>query len=106
MNALDASPASGRVVVETRVDPPGQVGVTVTDEGPGVSDDVRFRLFDDVFSTQTPGRGLGLGLFACRLIAEQHKGSIECATGHGRGGRFVLRIPAGSGERGQDDERA
>jgi two-component system NtrC family sensor kinase len=106
MNALDASPASGRVVLETRADPPGQVGVTVTDEGPGVSDDVRLRLFEDVFSTQPPGRGLGLGLFACRVIAEQHKGSIECATGHGRGGRFVLRIPSGAGEGGQDDERA
>jgi len=106
MNALDASPAAGRVVLETRVDRPGQVAVTVSDEGPGVSDDVRLRLFEDVFSTQPPGRGLGLGLFACRLIAEQHEGSIECATGHGRGGRFVLRIPSGSGEGGQDDERA
>jgi len=106
MNALDASPAAGRVGLETRVDRPGQVAVTVTDEGPGVSDDVRLRLFETVFSTQPPGRGLGLGLVACRLIAEQHEGSVECATGHGRGGRFVLRIPAGSGERGQDDERA
>jgi len=95
MNGLDASPAAGRVVIETRVDRPGQVAVTVTDEGPGVSDDVRSRLFEGVFSTQPPGRGLGLGLFACRLIAEQHKGSIECATGPGRGGRFVLRIPVG-----------
>ncbi len=106
MNALDASPASGRVVLETRVDRPGQIAVTVTDEGPGVSDDVRLRLFADVFSTRPPGRGLGLGLLACRMIAEQHKGSVECATGYGRGGRFVLRIPAGSGEGGQDDERA
>jgi signal transduction histidine kinase len=106
MNALDASPAAGRVVLETRVDRPGQVAVTVSDEGPGVSDDVRLRLFEDVFSTQPPDRGLGLGLFACRMIAEQHGGSIECATGHGRGGRFVLRIPAGSGKGGQDDERA
>jgi two-component system, NtrC family, sensor kinase len=100
MNALDASPAAGRVVLQTRVERPGQIAVTVTDEGPGVPDDVRLRLFGDVFSTQPPDRGLGLGLFTCRLIAEQHKGSIECATGHGRGGRFVLRIPSGTGEGG------
>ncbi len=106
MNGLDASPPAGRVVVETRVDGPGQVAVTVTDEGPGVSDDVRSRLFQDVFSTQPPGRGLGLGLCACRVIAEQHRGSIECSTGHGRGGRFVLRISSGSGQGGHDGERA
>lgn len=106
MNALDASPAAGRVVLETRLDLPGRVAVTVTDEGPGVSDDVRLRLFEDVFSTQAPGRGLGLGLFACRLIAEQHEGSIECAAGHGRGGRFVLRVASGAGKGGLDDERA
>lgn len=106
VNGLDASPAKGRVVLETRVDRPGEVAVTVIDEGPGVSDDVRLRLFETVFSTQPPGRGLGLGLVACRLIAEQHKGSIECTTGHGRGGRFVFRIPSGSGQGGRDDERA
>jgi C4-dicarboxylate-specific signal transduction histidine kinase len=106
MNGLDASPATGRVVLQTRVERPGQIAVTVTDEGPGVPDDVRLRLFGDVFSTQPPDRGLGLGLFACRVIAEQHGGSIECATGHGRGGRFVLRISSGSGQGGQDDERA
>jgi signal transduction histidine kinase len=106
MNALDASPAAGRVILQTRADRPGQVAVTVTDEGLGVSDDVRLRLFEEVFSTQPPDRGLGLGLFACRMIAEQHEGSIECATEHGRGGRFVLRISSGLRQGGQDDERA
>ncbi|HVO10290.1 MAG TPA: HAMP domain-containing sensor histidine kinase [Vicinamibacteria bacterium] len=101
MNGLDASPAAGRVVLETRVDGPGEVVVTVTDEGPGVSDDVRLRLFE-----QPADRGPGLALFACRLIAEQHAGSIECATGHGRGGRFVLRISSGSRQGEHDDERA
>jgi signal transduction histidine kinase len=97
MNGLDASPAAGHVVLQTRVDGPGRIAVTVTDEGPGVPDDVRRRLFEGVFSTQPPDRGLGLGLFACRVIAEQHAGSIECSTEHGRGGRFVLRVPSGSG---------
>jgi two-component system NtrC family sensor kinase len=100
VNGLDASPAAGRVVVQTRVDDPGRIAVTVSDEGPGVSDEVRSRLFEGVFSTQPPGRGLGLGLFACRVIAEQHRGSIECSTGHGRGGRFVLRISSGPGQGG------
>ncbi len=62
MNALDASPAAGRVVLETRVDPPGQVAVTVTDEGPGVSDDVRLRLFERCRSRrrlQAAGSGWG-----------------------------------------------
>lgn len=106
MNGVDASSPEERVSLDTRVAGPGQIAVTVADEGSGVPEGVRARLFEPFFSTNPPDRGLGLGLVACRAIAEQHGGSIECMRGQDRGARFVLRIPSSPGRGEHHDERA
>ncbi len=91
LNALDASPRGGRVrvTVERRTD---EITVAVEDEGEGVPESVRRRLFEPFTSSRTPERGLGLGLMACRVVAEAHGGSIG-EEGSGRGSRFVLHLP-------------
>ena len=92
LNAVDASPSGGRVEIETRVND-GRVVVTVHDEGSGMPDQVRLRLFEPFVSTREPGQGLGLGLMACRAIAEEHGGSIELQPGSGKGSRLALSVP-------------
>jgi signal transduction histidine kinase len=94
LNAIDASPAGGRVTVETR-SPAGRVAVSVSDEGEGIAESDRPRLFEPFFSTRP--RGLGLSLMACRVVAEAHGGSVEVDTPPGRGSRFTLRLPASPG---------
>jgi signal transduction histidine kinase len=91
LDAIDASPAGGRVTVETRVDE-AAVLVTVTDQGEPLPADARERLFEP-FSSARPG-GLGLGLMACRAVAEAHGGTVEADAPPGGGSRLTLRLPA------------
>ena len=94
INAVDASPQGGKVAVEARagVD---EVSVSVEDQGAGVAEQIREQLFEPFVSTRSPADGLGLGLMACRVIAEQHGGSVDWRPNPERGSRFVLRLPTG-----------
>ncbi len=94
LNAVDASPPGGRVEVEARAED-GSVFVAVRDEGSGLPESVRSRLFEPFVSTREPGQGLGLGLMACREIAHAHGGRLELEPGSERGCRCVLSIPVG-----------
>lgn len=93
VNALQASPANGRVELEARAD--GRtVEFRVRDEGPGVPTEVRERLFEPFFTTKGPGRGTGLGLSIAHAIVRAHGGAltVEDVPG-GRGALFRVRIP-------------
>jgi two-component system CheB/CheR fusion protein len=74
-----------------------QVRIEVQDYGPGVPDAVRRVLFDPFVqgtARERPSRrGLGLGLFICRQIVEQHGGRVEVRTGRGTGSTFSLTLP-------------
>jgi signal transduction histidine kinase len=71
--------------------------IEVQDYGPGVPDAVRQVLFDPFVQgavRERPSRrGLGLGLFICRQIVEQHGGRVEVRTGRGTGSTFSLTLP-------------
>jgi signal transduction histidine kinase len=94
LNAVDASPQGGKVAVEVRagVD---EVSVVVEDEGEGIPEAIRERLFQPFVSTRGASQGLGLGLMACQTIAEMHGGSIDWRPRPTRGTRFVFRLPSG-----------
>jgi two-component system OmpR family sensor kinase len=77
-----------RAAVERR-----HVSVRVRDDGPGISPDVRARLFDP-FATGRMG-GTGLGLAVSRRIVERHGGTLALAESAGGGTTFELRLPAG-----------
>ena len=63
----------------------------MADDGEGIPEADRCRLFEPFFSTRA--QGLGLGLVACRAVAEAHGGSVEVEARPGRGSRFTLRLP-------------
>jgi two-component system C4-dicarboxylate transport sensor histidine kinase DctB len=69
------------------------VEIHVTDSGPGLTGDVRARLFEPFFSTKAEGGGLGLGLAISRDIAREADGELEADNAPGGGARFTLRLP-------------
>ena len=92
LNAIDAMPAGGRVVLET-AEHDGTASITVADNGVGMSEDVLSRAFEPFFSTK--GRhGRGLGLSVCRDIATAHGGRLTAESAPGRGSTFCLLVPA------------
>lgn len=96
-NAIDActeSETGDRVVVRTRSEPDGTV-LTVEDNGVGMTDEVRSRLFTRFFSTKA-GKGTGLGLAVVKKIVEEHGGTVEVESEPGRGSSFRMRLPRSS----------
>jgi CheY-like chemotaxis protein len=107
VNARDAMPAGGELVLETReverragwcaLQPgtlPGPyLAVTVGDTGHGIPESVRERIFDPFFTTKEPGSGTGLGLAVVYGIARSHGGAVEVSSTEGLGTRFVLSLP-------------
>jgi CheY-like chemotaxis protein len=96
-NALDSippgKPQEHRLMVRTSTSPRGEVVVDVEDDGSGMTDDVRNKIFEPFFSTKPPGFGTGLGLSICHGIVRSHGGSIEVETQAGRGTRFRVLLP-------------
>jgi signal transduction histidine kinase len=67
----------------------------VADNGPGIAEEDRERIFDPFFSTKPPGEGTGLGLSNAQRLAEEFGGSLDLASGPGdEGAAFALRLPA------------
>jgi two-component system NtrC family sensor kinase len=71
-----------------------RVVVDFADTGCGMTDEVRARIFDPLYTTKARGRGTGLGLVVVSQVVGDHGGSIEVETAHGRGARFRLVFPA------------
>jgi signal transduction histidine kinase/Tfp pilus assembly protein PilF len=72
----------------------GQVQVTITDNGSGISEEAKSRLFDPFFTTKPVGKGAGLGLSVCFGIIEKHKGKITFDSEAGKGASFHVTLVA------------
>ena len=71
-----------------------RVCVTIEDNGIGMSDEVKKKLFEAFFTTKPVGEGTGLGLSITRSIIEQkHQGRISFESEEGRFTRFVVEVP-------------
>lgn len=106
-NAVSFSPEGGRVLVAVTREK-GDVLLVVEDQGPGVPEEARAKIFERFYSERPSGEDFGshsgLGLNICRQIIEAHGGAIEVENireegEHGlligiRGARFTVRIPA------------
>jgi two-component system, NtrC family, sensor histidine kinase HydH len=89
-NAQQAMPAGGLLELQTSLDD-GHVQLAIIDNGTGMDEATRPKLFQTFFSTKTHGSGLGLA--TVRKIVEAHHGTISCDSEPGRGTRFLITFP-------------
>jgi two-component system phosphate regulon sensor histidine kinase PhoR len=96
-NAVKYAPAPAPIAVSIRDSPiGGRVRIAVRDEGPGIPPEDQTRLFERFFrapATAERTRGLGLGLFLCRAIAEAHGGAAGVDSTPGSGATFWMDLP-------------
>jgi PAS domain S-box-containing protein len=92
LNARDAMPKGGWLVVTTRVDGDRAV-VEIADTGSGIPSDQLARIYDPFFTTKAIGRGTGLGLSITYGIVHEHDGTIHCHSAVGQGTKFTLTLP-------------
>ncbi len=90
-NALDAIPESGRVEVLARHEPQ-HVVVRVVDNGSGIPDQIRARIFDPFYTTKPLGQGTGLGLDIVRRLVRHNSGDITVESRPGRT-EFAVALP-------------
>jgi PAS domain S-box-containing protein len=123
VNARDAMPKGGRLLIETaekvpdaeqaRLNPeasPGRhVCLSVSDTGGGIPPEILPRIFEPFFTTKAPGKGTGLGLATVFGIVKQHQGWIEVQSEPRQGATFQIFLPAseaGAEEPAQEEAKA
>ena len=93
-NAVKYAPPDTRVTFEWSL-VEGVVRIAITDEGPGIPDEWREKIFEPYARRETQtARGSGIGLYAARRLAKSMDGRLWCEPAPTRGARFVLALPA------------
>lgn len=96
LNAVQAMPGGGTLVVRTRL-AGEQFVYEVEDDGPGITAEHLHRIWDPFFTTKPVGQGTGLGLSITQSIVTDHGGDIRVASSPGRGACFTVTLPVRSG---------
>lgn len=95
VNALQILPAGGEIMVRALPTANGRVAFEVSDNGPGISAEVRERIFTPFFTMREGGTGLGLALV--QRVVQEHKGTVSVDSVVGRGTTFRVELPVAEG---------
>ena len=106
-NALEAcaDDGAGRVWVRTRAGEPGWFVLEIEDNGIGIPEENRLKLFKGFFTTKG-ARGTGLGLAVTGKIVSEHGGRVEVMSEEGKGAQFVIHLPLSGEASVSGDEEA
>ena len=93
INAQQAmAPDGGTIDIVTSCDD-DKVYISVSDTGPGISEDMAKKIFEPFYTTKAAGEGTGLGLSVTYGIIQDHKGDIRVERAESGGARFVIELP-------------
>ena len=100
IDALEAEPVRQKVIriwTECTADEPAEdkrVLIHIADNGSGISEEVRSRIFNPFFTTKPVGKGTGMGLsISYQIITQKHGGKLYCYSTPGEGTEFVIELP-------------
>ncbi|MBD2040619.1 GAF domain-containing protein [Microcoleus sp. FACHB-672] len=96
LDALEEQENPGVITISTEVSEPYEGGVTIRirDNGPGMTEAVKSKLFDPFYTTKPVGKGTGLGLsISYEIVVDKHRGVLRCFSQPGEGTEFVIEIP-------------
>ncbi len=94
IQAIEGRGSGGDIWIKTEQREDHRVVVTVRDNGPGIPEEIRDRLFDPFVTTKQPGKGTGLGLSICYGIIKRYDGEITVESEVGKGSTFRVILPA------------
>jgi two-component system sensor histidine kinase FlrB len=92
MNAIQACGQGGELCLHAQVTVNGAIDLTVTDNGPGITPEMKEKIFEPFFTTRAQGAGLGLAVV--QAVARAHAGNVWLESEPGRGSTIGIRIPA------------
>lgn len=83
-----------QIEITTKIDSEQLVVIRIADNGIGIPERLKKRLFEPLFTTKTVGKGTGLGLsIAYEIVVEKHKGMLDVNSQAGVGTEFIIKIP-------------
>lgn len=94
LNAVQAMPEGGDLVIKSKLESPKLVAVSLKDTGKGISKENLRKLFEPLFITKA--KGIGLGLTVTKTFVEAHGGTIEVESKVGKGSTFIIKLPVPS----------
>jgi signal transduction histidine kinase len=97
-NAIAATPEGGEIRVSVTEVDGGALKLSVSDDGRGIPDAMRERIFDPFFTRKERGGGVGLGLTVSNCIAEAHHGKLQVESEEGKGSTFTVLLPAAAAQ--------
>jgi signal transduction histidine kinase len=94
LNAIDAMPDGGTLIIETNTSREGgYIKIAFSDNGLGIPDDVKPHIFDPFYTTKSQGKGTGLGLSVSLGIIRKHGGDIQVDSQINVGTTFTVLLP-------------
>jgi PAS domain S-box-containing protein len=83
-----------QITIQTAFIEQNTAEIRISDNGRGMTEDIKARIFDHLFTTKSVGKGTGLGLaIAQQIVVEKHEGTIEVYSVLGKGTEFVVHLP-------------
>ncbi|MEG4233722.1 response regulator [Microcoleus sp. Pol11C3] len=93
-NDLDNSSPIPTITIGTKLLSDFQVGIYITDNGQGITEEVKPRIFDPFFTTKEVGKGKGLGLsISYAIVVDEHGGQLRCLSVPAQGATLAIEIP-------------
>lgn len=82
------------IYISTKVVDEKWIAITIADNGMGISEEVKSKLFNPFFTTKPIGKGTGLGLsISYQIVVETHRGTLNVDSTWGEGAKFTIQIP-------------
>ena len=93
-NAAEAISDKGNVWISTsHIKAKNEIQISIRDDGSGMPENVRRRIFEPFYTTKDIGKGTGLGLSISYGIIEKHNGTIDVKSEPGKGTEFIITLP-------------